>query len=295
MSTTGAAFFKDLLLVALLKSFRINIAYHIHNKGVISHQDNIINKFCYSYVLKNAYIILLSKFLYHDIQSFVPESKILICPNGVPDEARKSNLKVSFPILLDTAELQPKVTSKSVRILFLSNLIESKGVFILMEACALLKERGIPFDCLFIGGEGDINSTQFREKSIQLCIDQQVKYVGKKFDLEKNKAFENADIFAFPTYSECFPLVLLEAMSYSLPIISTFEGGIKDIVEEGVTGFLVEQKNVIDLADKIELLIKNPDLRHKLGTFGRKKYEKEFIFEIFENRLNEILQQIIVK
>ena len=54
-------------------------------------------------------------------------------------------------------------------------------------------------------------------------------------------------------------------MSFSLPIISTFEGGIPDIVNEGLTGYLVQQKDSVTLAEKIELLIQNPDLRKKNG------------------------------
>ena len=69
--------------------------------------------------------------------------------------------------------------------------------------------------------------------------------MGRKYEKEKEETFAKADIFAFPTYynNECFPLVLLEAMQHSLPVVSTFEGGIPDIVDEGEAGFLVAQKN----------------------------------------------------
>ena len=82
-------------------------------------------------------------------------------------------------------------------------------------------------------------------------------------------------------------------MQHSIPIISTLEGGIPDIIEDGITGFLIAPKNVEDLASKLELLIKNHDLRIQMGIAGRKKYEQQFTQQIFENRLHDIFQQIL--
>lgn len=284
ITSTGAAFYKDLLLVTLLKVFRIKLIYHLHNKGVSLHQHKTINRICYRFVYRNADVILLSKRLYSDIQQFVQEYRVHICPNGIKDEGR-------------IATRQELRTKNAVQIMFLSNLIESKGVFILLEACALLKNKEIPFECIYIGGEGDITALNLDKEINKLGLRDHVNYQGKKHGEEKGKAFLEADIFAFPTYytKECFPLVLLEAMSYSLPVISTFEGGIPDLIEDGVTGFLVQQRDTVALSEKLELLIQNPELRLQMGAAGRTKYEKEFTLEIFENRMVEILNQVIEK
>jgi len=124
-----------------------------------------------------------------------------------------------------------------------------------------------------------------------------VNYLGTKFDQEKEDEYATADIFAFPTFyhNECFPLVLLEAMQHKLPIVTTFEGGIPDIVEDEVTGFLVIQKDVEKFANRLELLIRNSKLRHSMGIAGRKKYEKEYVLDIFVLKLLNILRQIIEK
>ena len=60
-------------------------------------------------------------------------------------------------------------------------------------------------------------------------------------------------------------------MQFSLPVVSTFEGGIPDIVENGKTGFLVKQEDVEALAEKLEILINNPRLREQMGQHGRKR------------------------
>jgi glycosyltransferase involved in cell wall biosynthesis len=104
--------------------------------------------------------------------------------------------------------------------------------------------------------------------------------------------FENPPVLPlFPTFyhNECFPLVLLEAMEHGLPCISTTEGGIPGIVDDGKTGFLVPKHDVAVLADKILLLLNAPVLRSNMGKAGREKFEKEFTLEVFEKRMVEIL------
>jgi glycosyltransferase involved in cell wall biosynthesis len=122
-----------------------------------------------------------------------------------------------------------------------------------------------------------------------------VQYLGPKYGKEKNNILLSSDIFVFPTYyaGECFPLSILEAMKFSLPIITTTEGAIEDIVDNGVSGFFVPQKDVLALADKMVQLIINPALRQQMGAAGRVKYEKEFTLNTFETRLKEILTEII--
>jgi len=208
---------------------------------------------------------------------------VYICPNGIDDTSTNPE-----------THLFPK--EKPVKILFLSNLIESKGVYVLLDACSILQKNGINFECDFIGTEGDLNISQFTNKVILNKLTSRVKYLGERFGKDKQDVYSTAEIFVLPTYysKECFPLVLLEAMCEGLPVISTYEGGICDIVENGVTGFLVQQKNAEALAEKLEVLITDPDLRQQLGKAGRQKYEQEFTLTKFELRLKEILQQVII-
>jgi len=289
LTVSGAALYKDLILIALLKIFSVKRLYHLHNKGVRLYKNSAVHKIVYRFVFKDADVVVLSPHLYADVQDFVPVSKLHVCANGVEDE---SNFMKEH-----RNPREPAIESRAVNILFLSNLIESKGVFVLLEALALLKQKELLYNCVFIGSEGSISSSQFNERRTELKLDGLVSYEGRKYGEEKKRAFLTADIFAFPTYYgyECFPLVLLEAMSYSLPIISTFEGGIQDIVADGITGLLVQQKDVNSLANALEVLIRNPQLRSEMGKAGRMKYEEEFTLEKFEDRLLGILKNVIEK
>jgi glycosyltransferase involved in cell wall biosynthesis len=81
-------------------------------------------------------------------------------------------------------------------------------------------------------------------------------------------------------------------MSYFLPIVSCPEGGIPDQVDESVSGFLVPQRDVERLADRLEQLIKDEPLRTRMGIAGRERYVAKFTDHAFEARLVAILQSV---
>jgi len=274
MTAKCTPFYKDATLALLVKLFGVKLIYHFHNKGVSLRQDKFFDDLLYKLVFKNTDVILLSKYLFTDFSKYVHNEHVYYCHNGIPDIVERLNIKEEGSI---------------VELLFLSNLIESKGIFVLLEACKLLLLKKLCFHCTIVGGIGDISKEDFLSKLESLKLNNFVNYVGEKFGKEKENVFNNSDIFIHPTLNDCFPLVLLEAMQYSLPIVSTFEGGIPDIVEKDITGFLVFQNDVEQLALKLGILILNPELRKNMGKAGRIKYEKEFKLEIFEHRLIEIL------
>jgi Glycosyltransferase len=280
ITAKGIPFYKDALLVLLVKLLGIKVVYHFHNKGVRDMQNKLFDNVLYRLVFKYSNVILLSKHLYHDIQKYAIKEQVYYCQNGIP----------AIEIMQNKKEAE-----SAVEVLFLSNLIESKGIFVLLEVCKLLQHRKIIFHCTIVGGIGDVDEHQLRSKLQEMDLINQVNYEGKKLGTEKEEVFANTDIFIHPTLNDCFPLVILEAMQYSLPVVSSIEGGIPDIVEDGVTGYLVPKKDVETLAEKLEVLINNPELRHRMGKAGRQKYEREFTLKIFEQRLKSTLQQIIEK
>lgn len=273
----GGAFYKDWIIVMMLKAMGCTIVAHYHNKGVATYQDRKIDNWLYKIFFKNLKVILLADNLYQDIEEFVRREDVFICPNGIPVEKIVSHQR-----------------KEKCQLLFLSNLIVSKGVIDLLDACSILKENGVEFECLFVGAETDeMNSELFEEQVQKRKIGGSVSYLGKKYGDEKLKLFQQADIFVFPTYSDCFPLVLLEAMQHNLPCISTEEGAIADIVDDGKTGFIVEKRNPQQLSEKIEMLIRNEELCKAMGDAGRQKYLENYTLEMFENRICEILNEIL--
>ena len=136
---------------------------------------------------------------------------------------------------------------------------------------------------------------EFNQKVKHKNLDKYIQAHGAKYREEKELFLKQADLFIFPTYyhNECFPLVLLEAMEQGLPCISTNEGGIPGIIEEGKTGFIVEKHSPQQLAEKIEYLIDHPMICAEMGKAGKEKFQREFTLEKFENRMKDILKECI--
>lgn len=274
----GNGFLKDSLFVLLCKLFGKRIIIHQHNKGMA----NDVERWPYRWLLplcyKNVKVILLSWCLYPDIEKVVPIENVVICPNGI---------KVNDNVNLDDNK---KKKNEIPKVLFLSNLIESKGVFVLLDALKILKDKGYSFFCDFVGGETkEIDARYFNEEVKKRELAEHVHYRGRKYGEEKETVFKQTDIFTLPTSNDCFPLVLLEAMKYKLPIVSTSIGGIPDIVEDGKNGIISIENDSKFLSEALEKLLIDSSLRIKMGVEGRKRLEEMFTEDMFENRMKEIL------
>jgi len=169
-----------------------------------------------------------------------------------------------------------------------------KGAWVLLDACRLLKEKGITFICRFVGAWADISEQAFNIRVSANNLTDVVQAHGPKYENDNLDFFNSADVFVLPTLNEAFPLVLLEAMQHELAIVATPEGGITDIVIEGQTGFLVPKKNVEALAQKLEELILNPTLRKRMGREGMMRFKHLFTIETFERNFTEILKTAIL-
>lgn len=275
----GGAFYKDFFVVMMLKTMGKKVVVHYHNKGVATKQDKCVDNFLYKCFFKGLKIILLAEPLYQDICNYVNRNDVYICPNGIP--AQKQVL--------------PKIEHKGFDILFLSNMMEEKGVWDLLEACKILKDKKKDFHCHFVGKWSDISENVFNDWIINQNLEDVVTAYGARYGEDKNEFFQKADVFVFPTYynNECFPLVLLEAMEQSIACISTNEGGISAIINEAKTGYVIDKRNPPMLAERIEYLIDHPDICRAMGTAGKEKFAREFTLECFEYKIKNIFQDIL--
>lgn len=265
---------KDAPLVFLCKLFGRKVVIHLHGKGASEDAKSGFYRWLLKHTFANTKVIMLSWLLYSDVEQFVKREDVSICPNGIP-----------------VVEREVKERNNIVpRLLFLSNLIESKGVYVLLDALQLLAEKGISFECNFVGGETvEINRKRFEEEVTKRGLNRLVLYKGKKYGEDKEVIFENSDIFVLPTSDDCSPLVLLEAMQRHLPCISTNIGGIKDLVEEGVNGLICDNKDAELLAESIKKLLDDPILRKEMGENGYEKFKKQYTSEAFQERMYEVL------
>jgi glycosyltransferase involved in cell wall biosynthesis len=101
--------------------------------------------------------------------------------------------------------------------------------------------------------------------------------------------YQACDVFALPSLKEGFGIVFLEAMYYAKPCIGARAGGIPEVIEDGKTGFLAEPGDANALADSLSNLLRNATLRREMGRVGQERFEREFSFRKFHERLDNVV------
>ncbi len=281
LSPTGVAFYRDLIYISFIKLFRVKLLFHLHGKGIKSRAKKYkLDKTFYKFAFNNSAVICLSKLLVSDIEE-VHLGETYYVPNGIPDIEFSGNEKLKI--------------RNSVCVLFLSNLIEDKGVLDFLEALKIINAKDFSFKATIVGAEADIKISDLNSRIIENDLVEKVRYIGPKYGDEKNEVLSRNHILVFPTKlnHETFGIVNIEAMQHGLPVISTNISAIPDIIDDGITGFLVEPNSPSQIAEKLEILINNPEMRVHMGLKGRKKYEEKFTLEKFEENLSKVLKNAI--
>lgn len=281
-TTTGWGIYRDMIVIGLLKLLNKKIVLHLHNKGSKEYnKQHPLSTIAYKIIFSNVKVIQLSEFLYKDIQKFVQKENVFICHNGIPQQSsiEKRNNSIN--------------NKKTFSFLFLSNMMQAKGVWTLVDACKILQAKGYKFTCTFVGNWADISRDIFEQKIKSYNLEKNIVAVGPKYGTDKKNYFLQADAFVFPSHSETFGLVLLEAMEYGLPCIASNEGGIPSIIKNHYNGILFPTNDHNSLAIQMEKLINNPLLAKEMGVNGEKLFHEKFTLRTFESTLNQILTQIL--
>jgi glycosyltransferase involved in cell wall biosynthesis len=202
-----------------------------------------------------------------------------IVPYGIPDHAKA---------WLDL----PRPDNHTPVLLYAGVLRESKGILVLLDACARLRANGLAFQLRLVGQfESPAFESVVRLRLADLGLVDSTVICGVLTGDDKWRQFFEADVFCFPTFfeSESFGLVLLEAMQFRLPVIATRWRGIDSIVLDDSTGYVVEVRDSEALAERLASLLRDPELRHSMGAKGRERFLASFTDGQFRNRLEEAI------
>jgi len=164
-----------------------------------------------------------------------------------------------------------------------------KGMDTLITALPRLLTRW-PELQLVLAGDGD-DKPWLEDLAEKNGIARHVQFLAKLSYAELASCYAACDIFALPSRGEGFGLVYLEAMALGKPVIGGAHGGAPEVIQDGVTGYLVQHGDAIQLATCIETLLSDPALAHKMGERGRERVENEFRFSVFAKSLKKILRE----
>lgn len=277
-------FYRDVLLLPLLRKWADKTVFQFHASGFDRLWDslNLIQR----WVARKAYlhpdlVLVLSESSKASVAHLQPKC-IEVLPNAIADVGvrKRRNKSVSEPL----------------RILYVGALLRSKG----------LKELILAFksidDSIDVGLDviGEYSDRDFEHE-----IDRIIRYLpegricnfhGRKVGQEKENLFRDADIFCFPTYYglENQPVVILEAMMFGLPIVSTKWAGIPELIVHGHSGILVEPRNISELTNALNRLALNRSLRESMGDRARLEFEQKYDLNRHMQRTETIFKSSVL-
>jgi len=161
-------------------------------------------------------------------------------------------------------------------IISVGRFVEKKGFTVLVDACERLRREGRKFRCMIIGERGDQFDT-IRHQIDELDLASHVTLKSAVTQQELKRLYQQASLFALPCQvldsgdRDGIPNVMAEAMASKLPVVSTSISGIPELVDNGVEGFLVPQRDSTALATAIGQLLENPQLRLRMGNNARQR------------------------
>ena len=259
--------------------------YGSYPKTMLSYPLGVIREI--SSVFFADYIVTNSQFNQQEILSIrsMEENTIKILPPGLDREKLKINLENKTESILQD--------NKSSIILCIGHCIPRKGIIYLIEAFSKINRQNFK---LYIVGKTDKNIQYYNKvQSLieQLELSQEIYLLNRVEQKTLISLYSQAEFFVLPSLKEGFGIVLLEAMYYGLPIITTNVSAIPELVIDGENGLLVNPSDANDLAKALSILIENPDLRQKMSKNGRQRIEEGYYWEQTKSQFLSVVQKLL--
>ncbi len=200
---------------------------------------------------------------------------------------KNDKIKVVYnpcPIITDNTSYE-----KQNHILFSGTLYEGKGYRDLIKAFAQSASNHSDWKVV-LAGNGE--EEQARALALELSIEKQVVLLGWVNGEAKHKAFSEAKALCLPSYAEGFPMAVLDAWAYGLPVITTPVGGVPDVAIDGENMLLFEPGDIETLATKLEKVMSDEVLRNKLSVESVKMAKEQFNLKTVTGHVAEIYEQL---
>lgn len=268
-------------LVFLLGSFvfKKKVIFHLHagNFETFFNRSGIFTKKSIAYLINNSEcVIVLSEIWMEFIKShFKPKNLIIL------------NNPIELPIINQDSNF---VDSKLTHFLFLGRIVESKGIFDLIN---VLYENRVYYRNklkLSVGGDGEFEKLKYFIISNQM--QDMIEYIGWVDGCKKKNSLSSCNTLILPSYFEGSPISILEAMSYGKAIIATNVGGIPEIVQDGVNGFLIRPGDTLALKEKIDFMISNKECSLSMGHKSREIIYKYDVLEVIK-QMESLYQEML--
>ncbi len=272
---------RDIIYLGLTRWMFPKTVFHFHAGGLPEYLDGL------------GILGQLARYVYAK-----PDLCVEICEADVsPGASFQSGSRVIVPNGVDVV-LTPRTRPKKekLHVLCVGALSEQKGLLVLLDTASILKGRKVDVEIHVVGGW---ISDAFRDY-VHARIEQEglgdiVYFDGILKDDAKWEAYANADVFILPSHyeSENFPIVLIEALAFGLPVISTRWRGIPQLLGDEGAAILCDIKAPGQYADAIELLCEDAEMRKSMGGLARARYEDHFTREKFLLSMERVFERVL--
>lgn len=255
--------------ISLLLKWQCKIPYVVSLRGsdVPGYSDRFV--FLYKFIKP------LTRLIWKKSFAVIANSK------GLKELALKTNPKQEIGVIYNGIDINQfrklescKVESSDEKFIITtgaSRITARKGIKYLIEAIKILSPR---YSNIFLKAMGDGDEKENLEKlAKELGLEKNVEFIGRIPRENTSPYYQEASIFVLPSLNEGMSNAMLEALASGLPLVATDTGGTRELLEDGINGFIINMKDSQDLADKIEILIKDDGLRKRMGEESRKKAE----------------------
>ncbi len=186
---------------------------------------------------------------------------------------------------------RPQKNKKIPTIILVARMLKDKGINEFVEAARIINSEKILGNFLLVGDVDPGNPSSLKRQTlVKWNNDNVIKWVGWIDNV--GEILKKTDILCLPSYREGLPKALIEGAAYGLPIVTTNTIGCKDVVDDGVNGFLVPIKNIEQLSKRILELIQNKHLRDKMGMESFKIASRKFSYKIINSQTLNVYNEI---
>ncbi|KGR36768.1 putative polysaccharide biosynthesis protein [Vibrio campbellii] len=273
----GGSFYRKLMFLFLAKALSKKNIIHLHGSEFKNfyYNSGLIRKFFIEYLFTHTdRVIVLSKSWADFVGLIAPLSRVTVVNNYVN--------RINY--------IQPLTqVNNSLNILFMGVLGQRKGIYDLLNVVARLKSSGYRLK-LVVGGNGETGKVKSVVK--KLAIEDVVSVVGWIAGKEKNLEFSKCDVYVLPSYNEGLPMAILEAMSIGKCVISTSVGGIPEVINDKVNGFVFYPGDLNSLENILIRIINDKSIVSSVGNEAIVTYENKFSPSVILPKVEEVYNEL---
>lgn len=268
--SAGASFWRKSCFALLAFALRVPVIAHVHS-----------GRFLEFYRRRSAPLQRYIRFVFEHSDRVIALSPIW--SDKLRQIAPAARLACVANPALAAAGQPRRLTGRNV--LFLGKLAPEKGIFDLLEALALVRAR-LPDTRMVLAGEGDTGAARTRAAALELS--DAVELPGWVSGARKEQLVREASVFALPSYFECMPMSLLEAMAAGIPCVASNVGGIPDIVSDGVEAALIPPGDVAALARALEKTLVDREAYARMSEAGLRRFSNCFAADVVIPQLERL-------